>query len=134
MTISDYCSEEDSRFSSDVANLVDFIWNEATGSLSNILAVPVDAIKLEDVEKAEAILLLLRKSLDASEDVGAVKNLSDEFFSVIPHKNKATGITSRKIIAQKQDLCQVRHCYLFPYQEAVSTLCQLCQADSPKGQ
>ena len=112
MTVSDYCSEEDSEFSSDVANLVDFIWNEATGSLSNILAVPVDAIKLEDVEKAEAILLLLRKSLDASEDVGAVENLSDEFFSVIPHKKKGTGITSKQAIAQKQDLCQVRQCYL----------------------
>lgn len=110
MTISDYCSEEDSEISPEVANLIDFIWNEATGSLSDILAVPVDAIKLEDVEKAEAILLLLKKSLDAVEDASAVKKLSDEFFSVIPHRNKGTGIHSRQAIAQKQDLCQVRCC------------------------
>ena len=113
MTVSDFCSEEDSQLSSDVANLVDFIWNEATGSLSNILAVPVDAIKLEDVEKAEAILLLLKKALDAAEDSSTVKNLSDEFFSVIPHKDKGIGIVSKQVIAQKQDLCQVR-CHILP--------------------
>ena len=94
--------------SPEVANLIDFIWNEATGSLNDILAIPVDSIKLEDVEKAEAILLLLRKSLDANEGSSRIQELSDEFFSVIPHKSKGTGITSRSLIAQKQDLCQVK--------------------------
>ena len=108
MTISDFCSEEDSILSPNVANLVDSLWNEATGSLSNILSVPVNTIKLEDVEKAEAILLTLRRSLDAAEDASALKKLSDEFFSVIPHKNRGCEIASRQAIAQKQDLCQVR--------------------------
>ena len=108
MTVTDYCSEEDSPMSPEVANLIDFIWNEATGRLSDILAIPVNSIKLEDVEKAEAILLLLRKSLDANEGSRAIQELSDEFFSVIPHKNKGTVITSRNLIAQKQDLCQVK--------------------------
>ena len=94
--------------SPEVANFIDFIWNEATGSLNDILAIPVDSIKLEDVEKAEAILLLLRKSLDANEGASRIQELSDEFFSVIPHKSKGTGITSRSLIAQKQDLCQVK--------------------------
>ena len=94
--------------SPEVANLIDFIWNEATGSLNDILAIPVDSIKLEDVEKAEAILLLLRKSLDANEGSSRIQELSDEFFSVIPHKSKGTEITSRSLIAQKQDLCQVK--------------------------
>ncbi|KAJ7391391.1 Protein mono-ADP-ribosyltransferase parp4 [Desmophyllum pertusum] len=102
------CSSfEDSAISLEVANLIDSIWNEATGSLTDILAVPVDSIKLEDVEKAEAILLLLRKSLDADEGFSAINKLSDEFFSVIPHKNRGRGITSRHLIAQKQDLCQL---------------------------
>ncbi|KAL9969636.1 hypothetical protein ACROYT_G021872 [Oculina patagonica] len=107
MTVSDYCSEEDSTISPEVANLIDFIWNEATGSLTDILATSVDSVKLEDVEKAEAILLLLRKSLDADEGVSAIQKLSDEFFSVIPHKNRGRGITSKRLIAQKQDLCQL---------------------------
>ena len=94
--------------SPDVANLIDFIWNEATGSLSDILAVPADSIKLEDVEKAEAVLLLLRKSLDSAEDSSVLKKLSDEFLSIIPHKNTRTAISSKYLIAQKQDLCQVR--------------------------
>jgi len=119
MTISDYCSEENSAMSSEVANLIDFIWNEATGCLTDILSIPVNSIKLEDVEKAEAILLLLKKSLDANEGAITMQELSNEFFSVIPHKNKGTGITSRHLIAQKQDLCQVKlettklDCYLF---------------------
>ena len=94
--------------SPEVANLIDFIWNEATGSLSDILAVPADSIKLEDVEKAEAVLLLLRKSLDSAEDSSVFKKLSDEFLSIIPHKNTRTAISSKYLIAQKQDLCQVR--------------------------
>ena len=94
--------------SPEVANLIDFIWNEATGSLSDILAVPADSIKLEDVEKAEAVLLLLRKSLDSAEDSSVLKKLSDEFLSIIPHKNTRTAISSKYLIAQKQDLCQVR--------------------------
>lgn len=108
MTISDHCSGEDSVMSPEVANLIDFIWNEATGSLTDILAIPVDSIKLEDVEKAEAILLLLRKSLDANEGASTIQELSNEFLSVIPHKDKGTGITSRHLITQKQDLCQVK--------------------------
>ena len=108
MIISDYSSEEDSVMSPEVANLIDFIWNEATGSLTDILAIPVDSIKLEEVEKAEAILLLLRKSLHANEGASTIQDLSNEFFSVIPHKDKGTGITSRHLIAQKQDLCQVK--------------------------
>lgn len=94
--------------SPEVANLIDFIWNEATGSLLDILAVPADSIKLEDVEKAEAVLLLLRKSLDSAEDSSVLKKLSDEFLSIIPHKNTRTAISSKYLIAQKQDLCQVR--------------------------
>ena len=94
--------------SPEVANLIDFIWKEATGSLSDILAVPADSIKLEDVEKAEAVLLLLRKSLDSAEDSSVLKKLSDEFLSIIPHKNTRTAISSKYLIAQKQDLCQVR--------------------------
>ena len=94
--------------SPEVTNLTDFIWNEATGSLSDILAVPADSIKLEDVEKAEAVLLLLRKSLDSAEDSSVLKKLSDEFLSIIPHKNTRTAISSKYLIAQKQDLCQVR--------------------------
>lgn len=111
MKISDYCHEEDVILSPDVANLVDVLWNEATGSLSDILAVPVNTIKLEDVEKAEGILLLLKRSFDNVKDASKVKKLSDEFFSIIPHKSE-TEIASRQEIAKKQDICQVRKLYL----------------------
>lgn len=112
MKISDYCHEEDVILSPDVANLVDVLWNEATGSLSDILAVPVNTIKLEDVEKAEGILLLLKRSFDNVEDASKVKKLSDEFFSIIPHKSETLEIASRQEIAKKQDLCQVRTIFI----------------------
>ena len=115
MKISDYCHEEDVILSPDVANLVDVLWNEATGSLSDILAVPVNTIKLEDVEKAEGILLLLKRSFDNVEDASKVKKLSGEFFSIIPHKSETLEIASRQEIARKQDLCQARKLYLLSH-------------------
>ena len=102
-------SQEDSSISPEVANLINYIWNEAVGSLADILATPLSSIKLEDVEKAEAILLLLRKSIDDSEGVSTIHQLSDEFFSAIPHKNRGENISSKHLIAQKQDFCQVRN-------------------------
>ena len=102
-------SQEDSSISHEVANLINYIWNEAVGSLADILATPLSSIKLEDVEKAEAILLLLRKSIDDGEGVSTIHQLSDEFFSAIPHKNRGENISSKRLIAQKQDLCQVRN-------------------------
>ena len=105
--MADQCCDEDSVILPQVANLVDGIWNEATGSLADILAGPVDSIKLEDVEKAEAILLVMKKALDANEGEAAINNLSDEFYAVIRHKNSGQQIQSKLLIAQKQDLCQV---------------------------
>ena len=39
----------------------------------------------------------------------AVKVLSDEFYSQLPHKSsqRAAVINSKRLIAEKQDLCQV---------------------------
>ena len=48
----------------EVNNFVDYIWEEATGQLEEILAVTVDTLKTEQVDKAEASLLSIRRLLD----------------------------------------------------------------------
>ena len=106
--LEEQCAGEDTALSAEVKELVDYIWNEATGSLSEVLSVPVNSLKLEDVEKAEANLLSLRRALELGNEGGArIKELSDEFYTAIPHLLKRELINSKALIAQKQDLCQV---------------------------
>lgn len=43
--------------------LVDYIWTEASGQLEDVLAVPVETIQVEQIDKAEAALLTIRRLL-----------------------------------------------------------------------
>ena len=164
--------------SPEVAQLVDYLWEETSGKLKDVLAVPVESMKTEQVrdllvvatvmwavyviginttslsthlwcmsppvthppsylhatptpppflpissppllplpsqvEKAEAALLSIRRLLDdareGSPDPAALANMSKEFYSALPHQAAAKKtIDSKRLIAQKQDLCQVR--------------------------
>ena len=68
---------------------------------------------LVQVEKAEGILLQIRKTLDQNqnqeqEDVSELNKLNREFYKLIPHQSRRDEfINSRRIIASKQELCQV---------------------------
>ena len=72
----------------DITDLVDYIWNEANGELNNVLSVPVEGIKLEQVEKAEAALLSIKLILDGTSKDEDVQKLTNEFYAAIPHKQK----------------------------------------------
>ena len=48
----------------EVSQLVDYIWEEVSGRLEEVLTTPLEAIKVEQVEKAEAALLSIRKLLE----------------------------------------------------------------------
>ena len=52
--------------SPEVSTLVDYIWTEASGRLKDVLAVPVESIKVEQVDKAEAELLTIKRLLTDS--------------------------------------------------------------------
>ena len=71
--------------------------------------MPVEWLKLEDVDKAEGILQAIRETLDKSgQSQQNLKKYSDEFYSLIPHREKsAKEINCKRVIAEKQDLCQV---------------------------
>ena len=64
------------------------------------------------MDKAEAALLSIRRLLDGREEDGpdseALANLSKTFYDALPHnEEQKKTIDTKRLIAQKQDLCQV---------------------------
>jgi hypothetical protein len=49
----------------EVSRLVDTIWTEANDQLEDVLAVAVETVTLEQLDKAEAALLSIRRELDS---------------------------------------------------------------------
>ena len=79
------------------------------GELNSILSVPVARLKLEDINKAEGVLQAVREILDKGEHSQEnLTKISDEFYSLVPHNEKdVKRIDTKRVIAEKQDLCQV---------------------------
>ncbi|XP_070569266.1 protein mono-ADP-ribosyltransferase PARP4-like [Ptychodera flava] len=90
-----------------VSKLVEDLWQEAVGKLDEILLQPVASLKLGDVEKAEGILLQLRRAVDNKASISDIANLSVQYYAIIKHKGNNNHITDKRQIAQKQDLCQL---------------------------
>lgn len=90
--------------------MVHSIWSDAVGELSSLLNISVEQLKLEDIDKAEGILQAIREILDKKEQSQEIlKKFSDEFYSLVPHNEKhKKQIDTKRVIAEKQDLCQVR--------------------------
>ena len=100
-----------------VKSLVHGIWSDAIGELSSLLSVPVERLKLEDIDKAEGVLQAIRETLDKNEQSQQnLKKYSDEFYTLVPHHEKsAKDINCKRIIAEKQDLCQVSFNWFKPF-------------------
>ena len=49
-----------------MCELVDYVWNEASGELRDVLAVSAESIKVEQLDKAEAALLSIKRLLSDS--------------------------------------------------------------------
>lgn len=98
---------------SQVLSLVNHIWHEAQGNLESFLSVPVQSIKLADVDNAESVLLSIKQLIqrgNASRDALDLASLADEFYKLIPHKlgeDIRPTMTSLNVVARKLDLCQV---------------------------
>ncbi|XP_064404134.1 protein mono-ADP-ribosyltransferase PARP4-like isoform X3 [Halichondria panicea] len=99
----------DLNIAPEVSRLVDYIWEEVSGRLDEVLATPLEAIKMEQVEKAEAALLSIKNLLEAGKnDRDELRKMSREFFSHLPHNpGHQSDITDKRVIAEKQDLCQL---------------------------
>uniref|UniRef100_A0A5F9DL49 Poly [ADP-ribose] polymerase n=1 Tax=Oryctolagus cuniculus TaxID=9986 RepID=A0A5F9DL49_RABIT len=96
-----------STLSTEVSDLVELLWAEALGHLEHTLLKPVNKISLNDVSKAEGILLLAKSALKNGETAEQLQKLMAEFYRLIPHKGPATEEVNLKLLAKEEDLCQL---------------------------
>ncbi|XP_078585828.1 protein mono-ADP-ribosyltransferase PARP4-like [Branchiostoma floridae x Branchiostoma japonicum] len=91
-----------------VLALVDSLWEEALGNLSHVINGDVLHIKVDQIDKAEALLLKLKQAVERKAANEELQKLSSEFYSAIPHRpvHKCV-IRNKRIIARKQDMCQL---------------------------
>ncbi|XP_031548614.1 protein mono-ADP-ribosyltransferase PARP4-like isoform X2 [Actinia tenebrosa] len=91
----------------EVTSLVDYLWKEAVGCLSETLAVPVESLKLQTVQEAEAVLVSMKECLDRNNHDGQeMRELWKEFCHLIPHEEEEV-VFEKSLIAEKQNLCQL---------------------------
>ncbi|NXL52624.1 PARP4 polymerase, partial [Podilymbus podiceps] len=91
----------------EVSDFVELIWAEAIGHLDSLLLESVNNISLNDVSKAEGILLQVKNALDEGADEVALQEMMMEFYRVIRHKTEVDYKVSKKLLSIKQDLCQL---------------------------
>ncbi|XP_063161870.1 protein mono-ADP-ribosyltransferase PARP4 [Candoia aspera] len=90
-----------------VGRLVELIWTEAVGHLDDLLNKPVTSISLNDVSRAEGILLQAKEALDKGNSPTELSTILSEFYKLIPQKNVLHDDASKKLLSNKQDLCQL---------------------------
>uniref|UniRef100_A0A3B5AK68 Poly [ADP-ribose] polymerase n=1 Tax=Stegastes partitus TaxID=144197 RepID=A0A3B5AK68_9TELE len=90
--------------SQEVGVFVELLWTEALGCLGNILSVPITKLSLNDVSRAEGLLLQAQKNLDKHLDTAV--GLLKDFYNLLPQRNRGEDV-SAKLISQKLDLCQL---------------------------
>lgn len=59
------------------------------------------------MSKAEGILLLVKAALKNGETEEQVQKMMTEFYRLIPHKGTTTEKVNLRLLAKKEDLCQV---------------------------
>uniref|UniRef100_A0A2K6MBJ5 Poly [ADP-ribose] polymerase n=1 Tax=Rhinopithecus bieti TaxID=61621 RepID=A0A2K6MBJ5_RHIBE len=96
-----------STLSQEVSDLVEMIWAEALGHLEHTLLKPVNRISLNDVSKAEGILLLVKGALKNGETAEQLQKMMTEFYRLIPHKGTTPKEVNLGLLAKKADLCQL---------------------------
>ncbi|NXC42205.1 PARP4 polymerase, partial [Penelope pileata] len=96
-----------SAISQEVSDFVELIWAEALGHLDSLLLESVNNISLNDVSKAEGILLQVKNALNEGADEAALREMMMEFYQLIRHKTEIDYKVSKQLLSRKQDLCQL---------------------------
>lgn len=96
-----------SALSQEVSSLVEMIWAEALGHLEHTLLESMSRISLNDVSKAEGILLLVKEALKNGETEEQLQKMMSDFYRLIPHRDTTTEKVSLRLLAKKEDLCQL---------------------------
>ncbi|XP_041438613.1 protein mono-ADP-ribosyltransferase PARP4 isoform X2 [Xenopus laevis] len=95
------------KMSLEVKYFVETVWTEALSHMEKILSCPVNSINLMDVNKAEGVLLYVRKLLDTGTESAEIKKVMAEFYQLIPHKEPVLANIDVKLLLIKMDLCQL---------------------------
>ncbi|OXB57129.1 hypothetical protein ASZ78_006991 [Callipepla squamata] len=91
----------------EVSDFVELIWAEAIGHLDGLLLESVNNISLNDVSKAEGILLQVKNALNEGADKAALREMMMEFYQLIRHRTEIDYDVSKRLLSRKQDLCQL---------------------------
>lgn len=59
------------------------------------------------MSKAEGVLLLVKAALKNGETEEQLQKMMTEFYRLIPHKGTTTEEVDLRLLAKKEDLCQV---------------------------
>lgn len=60
------------------------------------------------MSKAEGVLLLVKTALKNGETAELLQKTMADFYRLIPHKHPASEEVNLRLLAQKEDLCQVQ--------------------------
>nr|XP_046221824.1 protein mono-ADP-ribosyltransferase PARP4 isoform X3 [Oncorhynchus gorbuscha] len=100
-----------SSLSQEVGVFVELLWAEALGCLDNVLKVPITSLSLNDVSRAEGLLLQVQRKLRARQGEGPdteVASLMEEVYTLLPHKTDLSHLPLHtKLISSQLDLCQL---------------------------
>ncbi|XP_040003872.1 protein mono-ADP-ribosyltransferase PARP4 isoform X2 [Xiphias gladius] len=91
--------------SQEVGVFVELLWTEALGYLGNVLGVSIDKLSLNDVSRAEGLLLQAQRKLREANHT-EVASLLAEVLTLLPHRVPHLP-PNAKLISQKLDLCQL---------------------------
>uniref|UniRef100_A0A4W5P683 Poly [ADP-ribose] polymerase n=1 Tax=Hucho hucho TaxID=62062 RepID=A0A4W5P683_9TELE len=100
-----------SSLSQEVGVFVELLWAEALGCLDNVLKVPITSLSLNDVSRAEGLLLQVQRKLRERQGEGPdteVASLMEEVYTLLPHKTDLSHLLLHtKLISSHLDLCQL---------------------------
>ncbi|KAH9525129.1 Protein mono-ADP-ribosyltransferase parp4 [Bulinus truncatus] len=94
---------------SEVKEFVEHIWQEAMSEVTEVIG-DLKAIRLEQVEKAEAIILKIREAVASSSEESKIQSLFSQFYSTLKHRNENSDVKEserKKWCMKKKDMCQL---------------------------
>uniref|UniRef100_UPI00398E7C2A protein mono-ADP-ribosyltransferase PARP4 isoform X2 n=1 Tax=Pristiophorus japonicus TaxID=55135 RepID=UPI00398E7C2A len=95
-----------SNISNEVGVFVEMVWAEAQGHLEDQLINPT-SITLNDVTRAEGVLLQMKKAIDDKIEMATLRDLMSQFYSILLIKPETYITVTKRKISEKQDLCQL---------------------------
>ncbi|KAM9804501.1 protein mono-ADP-ribosyltransferase PARP4 [Neosynchiropus ocellatus] len=88
-----------------VGVFVELLWTEAQGCLDNTLQVPIDKLSINDVSRAEGLLIQAQRELKKANHA-EVASLMAAVYTLLPHKAPPPH-PDASVVSQKLDLCQL---------------------------